>query len=128
MQNGGPVLVQRCPKCMRQLPLGSFYRRYKQSDKLSSYCSECVRAVLSDRRDRLRKIHDERTMADVTDALREGAPIDFGALTRNTRRELLDTLDTPGTAAASIAVRVGCSTVTVYRHRRERKMRGAGRS
>lgn len=121
MQGGSRVLVRRCPKCVRQLPLSNFYRRLKTSDKLSSYCSECIRVVLRDRRTRLRKLHDERSAEDVSDALERGTTINFAALTRGARRDLLARLEDEGMSASDVARRVGCSVVTVYRHRRVRR-------
>lgn len=122
MQGGSRILaVRRCPKCVRQLPLDRFYRRLKQSDKLSSYCSECVRDVLSRRRERMRKIHDERSAEDVHEALERDTPINFAALSRNARRSLLAELEDRGWSAAAVAERVGCSVVTVHRHRKSRR-------
>lgn len=120
MQDGSRVLVRRCPRCVRQLPLSEFHRRSRETGKLSSYCSDCVREVTAARRALRRRAYDERSVADFRDALANGKPVNFGALTRAARRELLRTLDVGAATAAEIAKRVGCSTVTVYRHRRLR--------
>jgi hypothetical protein len=123
MQDGGRVLVKRCARCLAQLPLDRFYPRKKNSRRLSSYCNACVAQVSVERRAALRKMQDRRCMEDVYAALARDAPINFAALTRQARIDLLDLLDQPGTAASDLAARVGCSTVTIYRHRRERRDR-----
>lgn len=122
MQEGGRILARkRCARCLGQFPLDKFYRRSKLTNRLSSYCNDCVTAVNGERRRALRRIHDERAVEDFRHALVNDDPINFAALTRHARRELLDLLDAGlGLTAAEIAKRVGCSTVTVYRHRRER--------
>ena len=126
MQDGSGVLVKRCGHCLEQLPYDRFYRRTKSSNsRLSSYCNRCVVSTSLARRQMMRKIRDERATLDIADALRRGAPINFEALSHKTRRDLLDTLDTAGASAKSVARRAGCTTMTVYRHRQARKLRNA---
>jgi hypothetical protein len=125
MQDGVRVLVKRCARCLEQLPLDKFYPRLKNSRRLSSYCHMCVLEVSTERRVVLRKMQDRRSMTNAREALARDAPINFVALTRQARVDLLDMLDHPGVVAAELAARVGCSTATIYRHRRERRSREA---
>jgi DNA-directed RNA polymerase specialized sigma24 family protein len=111
---------KRCARCQVVKPLDEYYPRRSLDGRPFSYCKVCVTDITSDRhrhrQERLaasgRRMAEELVASDLA--------IEYSQLPRAARIRVLELLDTPGRSVQEVAARAGCSTGTVYRHRRDR--------
>lgn len=129
MQDNRGVLVTKiCARCKILKPVTEFYPRRTLDGRPFSYCKHCANIVSRDRRDAKRKLLRESALVFVREQLKQGGVANFQRLPRVARIALLDALDVPSRSVTEIARLAGCSEGTVYRHRRDRFIRGAARA
>lgn len=110
---------KRCARCQAVKPVSEYYPRRTLDGRPFSYCKVCVTSVTSDRhRQRQERLAASgRRLAE--ELVGNDLPIEYAHLPRAARIRVLELLDTPGRSVQEVAARAGCSTGTVYRHRRD---------
>jgi len=117
------TITRRCARCHRDQPPSEFYARHAGEPPTSSYCKTCTAVVTHARWRRRRSEIEAAAVVRAVELVSSGAAIDFAHEPIAVRFALIELLDIPGRTVPEVAARAGCSTGTIYRHRRERMVR-----